>query len=185
MYCIVDVETTGTVKGPARLTEIALFRHDGERVVDAFHSLLNPGCPIPPFISRLTGITDAMVADAPAFGDVARQVLALSQDAVFIAHNVHFDFGFLKKELGWLGHPYQRPLLCTVQLSRRIFPGLPSYSLGKLCGSLEIPLADRHRAKGDAAATVRLFELLLQHDRRGLIPRNVSAPKAPIFAAGR
>lgn len=185
MYCIVDVETTGTVKGPARLTEIALFRHDGERVVDAFHTLVNPGCPIPPFIARLTGITDAMVADAPQFADVARQVLALSQDAVFIAHNVHFDFGFLRKEFGWLGHSYQRPLLCTVQLSRKIFPGLPSYSLGKLCHSLDIPLADRHRANGDAAATVRLFEMLLQHDRRGLIPRPATPAGVPFFATGR
>jgi len=184
VYCIVDVETTGTVKGPARLTEIALFRHDGERVVDAFHTLLNPGCPIPPFIARLTGITDAMVADAPTFGEVARRVHALSQDAVFIAHNVHFDFGFLRKEFGWLGHQYQRQLLCTVQLSRKIFPGLPSYSLGKLCHSLEIPLTDRHRAKGDAAATVRLFEMLLQHDRRGLIPRPVPQPRAPVLATG-
>jgi DNA polymerase-3 subunit epsilon len=185
VYCIVDVETTGTVKGPARLTEIALFRHDGERVVDAFHSLLNPGCPIPPFISRLTGITDAMVAGAPTFGEVARQVQALSQDAVFIAHNVHFDFGFLRKEFGWLGHSYQRPLLCTVQLSRRIFPGLPSYSLGKLCHSLDIPLADRHRASGDAAATVRLFELLLRHDCRGLIPRPAPQAQASFLATGR
>jgi DNA polymerase-3 subunit epsilon len=185
VYTIIDVETTGMVKGPARLTEIALFRHDGERVVGAFHSLLNPGCAIPPFISRLTGITDAMVADAPPFADVAQQVLALTQDAVFIAHNVHFDFGFVKKELGWLGHAYQRPLLCTVQLSRRIFPGLPSYSLGNLCRSLDIPLTDRHRARGDAAATVHLFERLLQHDRRGLIPRALPAPDSGILRTGR
>ncbi len=185
MYCIIDVETTGTVKGPARLTEIAIFRHDGAQVVDSFHSLLNPGCAIPPFISRLTGITDALVADAPRFAEVALEVLTLTQDTVFIAHNVHFDFGFLKKELGWLGHAYQRPLLCTVQMSRKIFPGLPSYSLGKLCHSLDIPLADRHRARGDAAATVRLFELLLQHDHRGLIPRIVPAAEPVFLRTGR
>jgi DNA polymerase-3 subunit epsilon len=175
MYCIVDVETTGMVKGPARLTEIALFRHDGQRVVDSFHSLLNPGTPIPPFIARLTGISDAMVAAAPSFAEVAPRVLALSQDAVFVAHNVHFDYGFLKKELGWLGYAYERSLLCTVRTSRKLLPGLPSYSLGRLCGSLDIPLENRHRAYGDAAATVRLFELLLRHDRRGLIPRPVPA----------
>ncbi|MBC7892930.1 MAG: 3'-5' exonuclease [Sphingobacteriaceae bacterium] len=185
MYCIIDVETTGMVKGPARMTEIAIFRHDGARVVDCFHSLLNPGHAIPPFISHLTGITNAMVADAPTFADVAHEVLACTQDAVFIAHNVHFDFGFLKKEFAWLGHSYQRPLLCTVQLSRRIFPGFPSYSLGKLCRSLDIELVDRHRAKGDAAATTRLFELLLQHDQRGLIPRHVPTPNAAFLPVKR
>jgi DNA polymerase-3 subunit epsilon len=176
MYCIVDVETTGTVKGPARLTEIALFRHDGTRVVDSFHTLLNPGCVIPPFIARLTGISDAMVATAPAFDEVADRVLAISQDAVFVAHNVQFDYGFLQKELGWLGYPYQRPQLCTVRTSRKIFPGLRSYSLGRLCESLGVPLDNRHRAHGDAAATVRLFELLLAHDERQLIPRFSALP---------
>lgn len=177
MYCIVDVETTGMVKGPARLTEIALFRHDGHRVVDSFHTLLNPGCAIPPFISQLTGITDELVATAPTFGEVAHQVLALSQDAIFVAHNVHFDYGFLKKELGWLGYAYERSLLCTVRTSRKLLPGLPSYSLGRLCHSLDIVLEARHRAYGDAAATVQLFELLLQHDPRGLIPRVPEVPR--------
>lgn len=164
------------VKGATRLTEIAIFRHDGARVVDAFHSLLNPGCAIPSFISHLTGITNALVADAPTFGEIAYEVQAITQDAVFVAHNVHFDFGFLCKEFAWLGHPYQRPLLCTVQLSRKLLPGYPSYSLGKLCHSLDIPLTDRHRARGDAAATVKLFEKLLQNDHQGLIPRLVPKP---------
>ncbi len=171
MYCIVDVETTGGVKGPARLTEIAIFRHDGQQVVDSFHSLLNPGCAIPPFIRQLTGISDAMVAHAPVFADVARQVLDITQDAVFVAHNVSFDFNFIKKELNWLGHEYLRRTLCTVRTSRKLIPGHASYSLGKLCRALDIPLNDRHRAQGDAAATVRLFEMLLQHDNQGLIPR--------------
>lgn len=171
MYCIVDVETTGGVKGPARLTEIAIFRHDGQQVVDSFHSLVNPGCPIPPFIRHLTGISDEMVQGAPNFADVAQQVLDITQNAVFVAHNVWFDFNFIKKELGWLGHDYLRRTLCTVRTSRKLLPGYPSYSLGKLCRSLNIPLNDRHRAHGDAAATVRLFEMLLQHDAKGLIPR--------------
>lgn len=153
------------------MTEIAMYRHDGRAVVDSFHSLLNPGHPIPPFIRHLTGITDAMVADAPVFADVAADVLRLSEDAVFVAHNVHFDFGFIKKELDWAGYEFFRRTLCTVRTSRKLLPGHPSYSLGKLCRSLDIPLNDRHRAQGDAAATVRLFERLLQHDTQGLIPR--------------
>lgn len=176
MYCIVDVETTGGVNGPTRLTEIAIFRHDGQQVVDSFHSLLNPGCPIPPFIRHLTGISDAMVADAPVFADVARDVLDITKDAVFVAHNVGFDFNFIKKELGWLGFDYFRQTLCTVRTSRKLIPGYPSYSLGKLCKSLDIPLNGRHRAQGDAAATVRLFEMLLRNDDKGLIPRVLPAP---------
>ncbi|GAB3687173.1 hypothetical protein GCM10027592_00380 [Spirosoma flavus] len=171
MYCIVDVETTGGVKGPSRLTEIAIYRHDGQQVVDSFHSLLNPGCPIPPFIKYLTGISDEMVQDAPTFADVAQDVLNITEGAVFVAHNVNFDFGFIQKEMNWLGHDFFRRTLCTVRTSRKLIPGYPSYSLGKLCRSLNIPLHGRHRAQGDAAATVLLFELLMRHDAMGLIPR--------------
>jgi DNA polymerase-3 subunit epsilon len=171
VYCIVDVETTGGVKGSARLTEIAIFRHDGQQVVDSFHSLVNPECPIPPFIRHLTGISNEMVQDAPLFSEVANRVIDITQDAIFVAHNVGFDFNFIKKELEWLGHDYLRRTVCTVRTSRKVFPGFPSYSLGKLCNSLNIPLNNRHRAQGDAAATVRLFELLLEHDAHGLIPR--------------
>ena len=171
MYCIVDVETTGGVKGPTRLTEIAIFRHDGHQVVGSFHSLLNPGCSIPPFIRHLTGISDEMVQDAPTFADVAKDVLAITQDAIFVAHNVGFDFNFIQKELNWVGHEFFRRTLCTVRTSRKLIPGHPSYSLGKLCRSLGIPLNGRHRAQGDAAATVLLFELLLRHDSHGVIPR--------------
>ncbi|WP_128543093.1 3'-5' exonuclease [Larkinella soli] len=169
MFSIVDVETTGGIGGPTRLTDVAVFRHDGLQVVDSFHSLINPGCPIPPFISRMTGITDAMVQEAPDFADVAEAIARVTEGAVFVAHNAPFDYGFLKKEFAWIGRPFERHKLCTVQLSRRIFPGLPSYSLGKLCLSLQIPITHRHRAHGDAAATVQLFERLLRHDTKGII----------------
>lgn len=171
MYCIVDVETTGGVKGPARLTEIAILRHDGRVVVDTFHTLLNPGHPIPWFIKKLTGINDQMVRAAPSFGEVAYDVQRITQDAIFVAHNVSFDFGFIQKELQWLGADFHRRTLCTVKLSRKIFPGHPSYNLGKLCCSLDIPLDNAHRAYADAAATTQLFEMLLANDQHGLIPR--------------
>lgn len=175
VYCIVDVETTGPVKGPAKLTEIALFRFDGQTVVDSFHTLLNPGHAIPPFIRHLTGISDAMVADAPTFDTVADRVLDITEGAIFVAHNAPFDFGFLQKELAWAGRPFLRRTLCTVRLSRKLIPGMPSYSLGKLCRSLDISLDNRHRAHGDAAATVRLFARLMAADPHGHhIPRVVS-----------
>lgn len=172
MYAIVDIETTGG-GGDARITEIAVFRHDGARIVDFFHSLINPEIYIPPFITRLTGIDNAMVQDAPTFYDVQDAVRAMTRDAWFVAHNAKFDYGFLKREFGALDEYFQRDLLCTVQLSRKIFPGLKSYSLGNLCESLEIMIENRHRAHGDAEATVRLFEKLLLNDRQNLIPMDL------------
>ncbi|MCF0075030.1 3'-5' exonuclease [Dyadobacter sp. CY261] len=172
MYAIVDIETTGG-GGAARITEIAVFRHDGARIVEFFHSLINPEIYIPPFITRLTGIDNEMVKDAPTFYDVQDAVRAMTRDAWFVAHNAKFDYGFIKREFGAIDEYFQRDLLCTVQLSRKIFPGLKSYSLGNLCQSLEILIENRHRAHGDAEATVRLFEKLLLHDRQNLIPINL------------
>jgi DNA polymerase-3 subunit epsilon len=171
MYAIVDIETTGG-GGGARITEIAVFRHDGQQIVDIFHSLINPEIYIPPFITRLTGIDNAMVQDSPTFYDVQDSVRALTKDAFFVAHNAKFDYGFIKREFGAIDEYFQRDLLCTVQLSRKVFPGLKSYSLGNLCQSLEIIIENRHRAHGDAAATVQLFEKLLNNDRQSLIPRD-------------
>lgn len=172
MYAIVDIETTGG-GGTSRITEIAVFRHDGIRIVDFFHSLINPEMYIPPFITRLTGIDNEMVKDAPTFYDVQDAVRAMTRDAWFVAHNAKFDYGFIKREFGALDEYFQRDLLCTVQLSRKIFPGLKSYSLGNLCESLEIMIENRHRAHGDAEATVRLFEKLLLNDRQNLIPMDL------------
>ena len=172
MYAIVDIETTGG-GGTSRITEIAVFRHDGTRIVDFFHSLVNPEMYIPPFITRLTGIDNEMVKDAPTFCEVQDAVRAMTRDAWFVAHNAKFDYGFLKREFGALDEYFQRDLLCTVQLSRKIFPGLKSYSLGNLCESLEIMIENRHRAHGDAEATVRLFEKLLLNDSQNLIPMDL------------
>ncbi|MBO9613663.1 MAG: 3'-5' exonuclease [Dyadobacter sp.] len=172
MYAIVDIETTGG-GGTSRITEIAVFRHDGTRIVDFFHSLINPEMYIPPFITRLTGIDNEMVKDAPTFFEVQDAVRAMTRDAWFVAHNAKFDYGFIKREFGALDEYFQRDLLCTVQLSRKIFPGLKSYSLGNLCESLEIMIENRHRAHGDAEATVRLFEKLLLNDKQNLIPMDL------------
>lgn len=172
MYAIVDIETTGG-GGTSRITEIAVFRHDGTRIVDFFHSLINPEMYIPPFITRLTGIDNEMVKDAPTFFEVQDAVRAMTRDAWFVAHNAKFDYGFIKREFGALDEYFQRDLLCTVQLSRKIFPGLKSYSLGNLCESLEIMIENRHRAHGDAEATVRLFEKLLLNDKHNLIPMDL------------
>ncbi len=162
MYAIIDIETTGGQPAQDRITELAIFVHDGQKVVDSYTTLLNPGRSIPPFITQLTGITNDMVADAPRFHEVARRVVEMTEGCVFVAHNVRFDYSFVKKEFADLGYNYSRKTLCTVRLSRSLIPGQPSYSLGKLCRSIGIPLEGRHRAAGDAEATSILFDRLLK-----------------------
>ncbi len=167
MYAIVDLETTGGQPAQDRITEIAVYIHDGEKIVDEYATLLNPGRGIPPFITQLTGITNDMVRDAPKFHEVARKVVEMTEGCVFVAHNVRFDYSFLKKEFADLGYNYSRKTLCTVRLSRSLIPGQPSYSLGKLCQSIGIPLSGRHRAAGDAHATALLFGQLLRITQDG------------------
>ena len=162
LYAIIDLETTGGQPTQDRITEIAIYIHDGERIVDEYATLLNPGRAIPPFITQLTGITNDMVSDAPRFHEVARKVVEMTEGCVFVAHNVRFDYSFLKKEFADLGYNYSRKTLCTVRLSRSLIPGQPSYSLGKLCQNIGIPLEGRHRAAGDAHATALLFSKLLK-----------------------
>ena len=164
MYAIVDIETTGGHASSNGITEIAVCLHDGLQVVDRFETLLNPGYPIPPYIVSLTGISPAMVASAPRFEEVAGRLHEMLSGAVFVAHNVNFDYSFVKHHLRSAGFELQTPKLCTIRLSRKVFPGLPSYSLGNLCRSLGIDVENRHRAGGDAAATVELFDHLLRND---------------------
>lgn len=166
-YAIVDIETTGGHASANGITEIAVYIHDGERVIKHFETLINPKKPIPGFITSLTGIDDAMVADAPVFEEIADVLFELLNEPVFIAHNVNFDYSFVKHQLKQCGYDLTAKKLCTVRLGRKIFPGLPSYSLGNLCRSLEINIQNRHRAGGDARATVKLFEHML--DNGGLV----------------
>lgn len=162
MYVIVDVETTGgSWKSGGRITEIAAYRHDGERVVEEFSTLINPQCYIPYSITELTGITNEMVEDAPTFADIARHLLDVTSDAVFVAHNATFDYNFIKAEFEAVGYSFERNVLCTVKLSRKLLPGFDSYSLGNLAEILNIPINGRHRAAGDAIATCTLFDLLM------------------------
>jgi len=160
MYAILDIETTGGSPKTEKITEIAIFFHDGNKVVDEWSTLINPEKTIPYFITGLTGITNEMVADAPRFYEVAREIVERTENHTIVGHNVKFDYSFIKSEFKHLGFEYQRQTLCTVKLSRKIFPGHKSYSLGKLCKDLGIEINNRHRAAGDALATVKLFEML-------------------------
>lgn len=164
MYAIVDIETTGGNPKTSKITEIAIYKHDGRDIVDEFITLVNPEMPIPDFITRLTGINDKMVADSPKFFEIAKQIVEFTTGCIFVAHNVGFDYGMIRQEFKRLGYDYRLPHLCTVRSARYVIPGKESYSLGKLTRNLGIELNGRHRAGGDALATAKLFSLLIEQD---------------------
>ncbi|MCR8668247.1 exonuclease domain-containing protein [Aestuariibaculum sp. M13] len=161
IYTIIDIETTGQGN---KITEISIFKYDGDKVIDEFTSLVNPESYIPDYITALTGIDNYMVADAPTFKDVADNILSITEDCIFVAHNVNFDYNIIRSEFKAIGVDFNRRKLCTIRLARKLIPGHPSYSLGKLCTSLDIIIEDRHRARGDAQATVILFKQILDSE---------------------
>lgn len=169
LYAVVDIETTGGYAASNGITEIAVFVTDGEMIVSHFHTLLNPYYTIPRFIEALTGITNEMVEYERDFKSVADELYELLHDKIFVAHNVNFDYSFIKHHLAQSGYELNCKKLCTIRLGRQILPGLKGYGLEKICKHLEIEIEERHRAKGDAAATVKLFHHLLQCDTNGYI----------------
>jgi DNA polymerase III subunit epsilon len=164
MYCRLDIETTGGQYNQEGITEIAIYKFDGHEVVDQFISLVNPEQPIQPFVVKLTGINNAMLRSAPKFYEIAKRIIEITEDCTIVAHNALFDYRVIQTEFKRLGYTFIKPTLCTVELAKKLIPDLPSYSLGKLVRSLGIPIADRHRASGDAMATVKLFKMLLAKD---------------------
>jgi len=187
-YAIIDIETTGGVAARNKIIEIAIAIHDGEKIIDSYETLINPECTIPPGITRLTGITQEMVVDAPKFYEIAKKVVEITEKTIFVAHNVRFDYGFIREEFKRLGFSYSRQQLCTVRLSRGAFPGLTSYSLSNLIKHFKLPCSSRHRAMGDVEATVVLFEKILANEanedqledmvnlgvKESLLPKNIS-----------
>jgi DNA polymerase-3 subunit epsilon len=164
MYAILDIETTGGKYNEEGITEIAIYKFDGHQVVDQFISLVNPEREIQPFVVKLTGINNAMLKNAPKFFEIAKRIIEITDNCTLVAHNANFDNRILTTEFKRLGYDYEKQTLCTVELSQKLIPDLPSYKLGKLCRSLAIPISSRHRADGDAMATVQLFKLLLNKD---------------------
>ncbi len=169
MFAIVDIETTGSYASANGITEIAIAIHDGNQMIDYFETLINPQIAIPRYIQSLTGINNAMVSQAPLFEEVAPKIFGLLSDKVFVAHNVNFDYSFVKHQLGVLGYNLDCKKLCTVRMGRKVLPGHLSYSLGNLCRNLDIEIEQRHRAGGDVLATVKLFECILKNDHSGEI----------------
>jgi len=164
MYAIIDIETTGGSARMEKITEIAIYLHDGIHITGEFVSLVNPERNIPYFITNLTGITNEMVEDAPRFYEIAKKIVEFTEGRTFVAHNARFDYSFIREEFKSLGFNFKRNILDTVALSRKLIPGHKSYSLGNICKDLNITINGRHRASGDAFATVKLFEMLMAKD---------------------
>lgn len=177
-FAIVDIETTGGHASANGITEISVFVHDGQRVIKHFETLINPQQPIPRFITSLTGIDDAMLQDAPTFDEIADQLFEILDENVFVAHNVNFDYSFVKHQLKQSGYELTSKKLCTVRLGRKVLPGLQSYSLGNLCRALNIQINNRHRAGGDAKATVKLFEYMLANGAQSHIEQMLKRSSA-------
>ena len=164
LYAILDIETTGGKFNEEGITEIAIYKFDGHTTIDQFISLVNPEKPIQEFVVKLTGISNKMLKNAPKFYEIAKRIIEITSDCILVAHNSSFDYRILCTEFDRLGYRFNRNTLCTVELSQKLIINQPSYSLGKLIKSLGIPMSDRHRASGDALATVQLFKLLLEKD---------------------
>ena len=166
MYAVVDIEATGGNHIKGRIIEIAIILFDGEKIVSEYSTLINPEVKIDWYVTKLTGIKNDMVAEAPLFKDVAKEILSLVKGNIFVAHDVDFDYKFLKEELKKVGLPFNEPKVCTLKLSEKHLPNASSYSLGNLCEEMGIPIPKevRHRAAGDAVATAKLLGLLLSSE---------------------
>jgi DNA polymerase-3 subunit epsilon len=163
-FAVVDIETTGGMPQSHGITEIAIVLHNGVEVTGKYVTLINPRQKIPPFIVNMTGISDDMVATAPLFEEVAPQIFNLLKDRIFVAHNVSFDYGFVHYLLNHHGYEWSAQKLCTIRLSKKVFPGLAKYGLGSLTRDLGIRIEGRHRAWGDAAATAQVLTMAIEKD---------------------
>jgi len=187
-FVVLDVEATGGNFPPERMMELGMIRLESNGEVACWESLFSPGRAIPPFVVKLTGITEAMVAEAPAFEECAAEIEAFTQNAWMVGHPVGFDYRFVQYEMRLAGYSFERPLLCTQELARYFLPGQESYSLGKLCRALGMETEGRHRALGDARLTAALFERIVEaalsepfeHPHQG-----GELPERPFPASGR
>ncbi len=164
IYAIIDIETTGGVAAQDRIIEIAIVLHDGTKMIDSFESLIFPERTISAQITKITTITNEMVENAPKFHEVAKKIVEMTENTIFVAHNASFDYRFIVEEFKRLGYTYEKEVLCTVKLSRRAFPHLSSHSLGNLIEHFNIIVKDRHRAMADVMATIDVFERILKQN---------------------
>ncbi len=183
-YAVVDLETTGGIPKRDKITEVAIIIYDGHTIINEYQSLINPERTIPPHITRITGITNEMVEDAPKFYEIAKEIIDTIGNSIFVAHNVRFDYQFLREEFLSLGYTFTKRKLCSVKLSRKAFPGLKSYALGNLIKYFKIDVQNRHRAYDDAWATTIILGKILAIDasdasRKLLVDESIKLTQLP------
>lgn len=171
MYAVLDIEATGGKVGEESIIDIAIYKFDGIEVQDQFLSLVNPLRKIDPYVQKLTNITDKMVLTAPKFHEIAKRIVEITDGCILVGHNVKFDYRMLRQEFQKLGYNYEKDWIDTFEFAKKLIPDLESYSLGKLTTSLGIPITDRHRASGDARATLKLFQILRDKDSEKIIQK--------------
>ncbi len=181
MFAIIDLETTGGNSTTERIIEIGIVLHDGKQKTGEYTTLVNPEKDISVFISTFTGITNAMVRTAPKFADIATTLFEILDGKIFVAHNAKFDYNFIKSEFRRINIPFVQKNICTVQLSRKIFPDIKSHSLGNLCRDLNINIDNRHRAFGDAAATAFFLEKIIQNDKHNYVQELIKEDNSKLF----
>ena len=176
-YAVIDIESTGGKIDEEAIIDIAILRFDGHRLVDQFHSLVDPERPIQPFVTSLTGISEKMVRSAPKFYEIAKRIIEITENTVLVAHNTQFDYRILKEEFARLGYEFRASTLCTVEFAKHILTDHNSFKLDKLAKSLGIPISDRHRALGDAEATLSLLKILKERDVVGIAEKELIRSK--------
>jgi len=176
MFAVIDIESTGGGHKVEKIIDIAIYVHNGNRITQSFSSLVNPGIPIPPFVKKLTGITDQMVSTAPTFNEIAATIQHITQGSIVVAHNAQYDYGILRQEFKRVGFPFKRAKLCTIKAAQKLYPDRSSYGLDSLCEEFDINVSDRHRASGDAQATVALLEELIKSDEQEIINKLIYNP---------
>ena len=181
MFCIIDIESTGGSYGKEGIIEIAIYRYDGDEVVDQLISLVHPERSIQPYVTKITGITEQSLRRAPRFHELAKRIIQITEDAVIVGHNVEFDYRMMRQEYNSLGYVYERKTLDTIKLAEQLIPGLKSYGLDRVCDELGIFRTHKHRADSDARATLELFRILQEKDRRkdiNMLGQSVNEPDA-------
>ena len=181
LYAITDIETTGSHASGNSIIEIGVVLHDGEKVIREFETLLDPGTRLPHFITSLTGITDDMLEPAPTFDQVADELEEIFENAVFVAHNVNFDYSFIKAEFNAIGRNFQMPRVCTLRLARKAFPGAPSYGLNNLCNWVGVVNETAHRALSDAKAAAEIFEKSLALLDEDVVRKMIGRASGDVF----
>lgn len=156
----IDIETTGGWATTDKIIEVGIIRVENGRVKKRLNKLIDPDRPLPPFITQLTGISDKDLVSAPSFYDVSEEILELLEDSIFVAHNVGFDYSFIKHEFENIGHNFSSSRLCTVKLSRHFYPEHKRHNLDSVIQRHNLKVKNRHRAMDDAKAIFEFYKIL-------------------------